>query len=680
MVTTASAEVRLVPAATDPQTARTFLSFLDRFRAVPLADVFADSSPVSVREPGMNWLNLPSEEFLDYARSRPRLPFDGIPANPGAYNDETTFLLAQSHRVWVTLDLIDRHLSREPGQTVLDLGSYPFALGIALNDYLKRNCRVLATVNQALDGESRRELLARNVETIPANLDPLVKVADPLPGMSDGLPLPDASADFAILAHVIEHLYHPLDILRETRRVLKPGGRFVITTDNSFLLGGLLNFLEGGKFLHEPVEGTAAMVFHEWRGHVRFYSKQDLETMLDAAGFDVVETRFEEVLYNSFPEEQFEQPNNWLPKWRADLLRELPHLRNEIMIVGQARPLPRAVSTGVSRAALDRDYAAAKEQIKSGVCDVSRTDWLDLCWGARLLWGRWPNAGEALRYEREGRAGPLDQLARSMLAAPEFQARLTELEVERPGHDCLVMCETGEGLRYFFSVRDTFVGFPVAVGVFERELQPLFDRFAKPGAVCLDMGANLGYYTVRMAALGAHVYAFEPDPFNFALLEKNVKENRLEEKVTLRRAACGSTCGSINIARELGTANYGAVHVACDGEQVSAAVELVRAADCVPPGVTVDFIKIDVEGFEPEALEGAREILERDHPAVLCGFDTHALEGYGKGAPARLMALMAGFGYTAYDAAALALGEESRFVWPGEGGVFTNLVFLPGRG
>jgi FkbM family methyltransferase len=676
MVTTASVQVRPEFIASGPDPARIFLSFLDRFRNVTLAEVFADSSPVGANAPGMEWLNLPPAGFLDYARTRPRLPFDGIPSSPDAYSDSTTFLLAQCHRAWVTVSLIDRHLGAHSGQTVLDLGAYPFAVSVALNEYLNRDCRVLATVNQSLDDHSRRALLDRNVETIPVNLDPLVKVLDPLPGMSDGLPLPDASADFAILAHVIEHLYHPLDILRETRRVLKPGGRFVITTDNSFLLGGLLNYLEGGKFLHEPVEGTAAMVFHEWRGHVRFYSQQDLETLLDAAGFDVVETRFEEILYNSYPEEQFAAPNNWLPKWRADLLRELPHLRNEIMIVGQARPLPRAVSTGVSPAALDRDYAAAKEQVRSGVCDRNQSDWLDMCWGARLLWGRWPNAGEALKFEREGRAGSLDQLARSLMAAPEFRARLTELELDRPAHDCIVMCETGDGLRYFFSVRDTFVGFPVAVGVFERELQPLFERFARPGAVCLDMGANLGYYTVKMAALGATVIAFEPDPFNFGLLEKNVNENRLLDRVRLHQAACGSRRGTISIAREQGTSNYGAVHVACEGEQASPAVALVRAGDCIPPGMRVDFIKIDVEGFEPEALAGVREILDRDHPAVLCEFNTHALEQYCKQAPARLLAMMAECGYTAYEAEALALGERRGFVWSGEGGVFTNLVFL----
>ncbi len=678
MVSTALQQDRPESSAPGSGHKRTFLSFLDRYRSVPLAEVFADSSPVSIHDPAMDWLNLPPDGFIDYARSRPRMPFDGIPSNPSSYNDSTTFLLSQCHRAWLTLNLISRHMPPDPGQTVLDLGAYPFAISVGLNGYLNRGCRVLATVNQALDADSIRALAGCGVTTIPVNLDPLVQVADPLPGMTGSLPLPDASADLAILAHVIEHLYHPLDILREIRRVLKPGARFVITTDNSFLLGGLLNYLEGGNFLHEPVEGTAAMVFHDWRGHVRFYSRQDLETLLDAAGFDIVETRFEEVLYNSVPEDQFLNPNNWLPKWRADLLRELPHLRNEVMVVGQARPSTRTFAAGVPQTSLTRDYESATRQIAAGVCDRSITSWLDFTWGARLLWGRWPSPGEAMKFEREDRARPLDSLVRTMMSAPDFRARLIELEVERPAHDCLVMCETAEGLRIWFSVRDTFVGFPVAVGVFEPELQPLFDRFASPGSVCLDIGANLGYYTLRMAARGALVHAFEPDPFNFGLLEKNVRENRLEHLVTLHRAACGNQNGRIRIAREQGTANYGAVHVASQTEQPAAEVDLVRAAGCLPAGVKVDFIKIDVEGFEPEALEGLREILERDHPAVLCEFNTYALEAYSKDAPARLLALMAACGYNACDAGAMADGLRREFVWSGEGGIFTNLLFLAG--
>ena len=151
--------------------------------------------------------------------------------------------------------------------------------------------------------------------------------------MKNYLPLDDNSIDFVICSHVIEHLYHPIDILCQAQRVLKPGGAILLTTDNAFLLHGLLNYLLSGDHLHEPVSGTAAMAFHEWRGHVRFFSVADLRTLLAAADLDVVDCEFREILYNSLLEAYFTEPVRTFPSWKAKLLSDFPHLRNEILLV-----------------------------------------------------------------------------------------------------------------------------------------------------------------------------------------------------------------------------------------------------------------------------------------------------------------------------------------------------------
>ena len=118
--------------------------------------------------------------------------------------------------------------------------------------------------------------------------------------MTDALPLADDSVDLVLFAHVIEHLYHPIQILQEAFRVLKPGGKLLLTTDHGFLLGGLLNYLNDGEFVHEPVQETAAMVFHEWRGHVRFYTEGDLRKLLESAGGGVVDSALHEVLEDQY--------------------------------------------------------------------------------------------------------------------------------------------------------------------------------------------------------------------------------------------------------------------------------------------------------------------------------------------------------------------------------------------
>jgi SAM-dependent methyltransferase len=301
------------------------------------SEVFGDDSRVSINDRSLSWLDMPSLEFLAYAEGKSRFSFDYVPEDPATFCNNPTFLLAQAHRVWLTLRAIDRFLPAQPGAIILDLGGFPFTIDIGIRDYLKRDSRILSTYNQAPATDWDEALVPRRIELIPVNLDPLVRPTTTIAGMTDHLPIPDASVDFIVFAHVIEHLYRPWDILSEAVRVLKPGGRMLVTTDNGFLLGGFLNYLDPGKYLHEPVEGTAAMVFTEWRGHVRFYTEGDLTTLLERAGLAVTSTSLCEVLYNSVPEHYFINPFLQMPRWRADILTRFPVYRNEIMMVAEKR-------------------------------------------------------------------------------------------------------------------------------------------------------------------------------------------------------------------------------------------------------------------------------------------------------------------------------------------------------
>ncbi|MGA2186658.1 MAG: class I SAM-dependent methyltransferase [Bryobacteraceae bacterium] len=314
-------------------------SFFREYWDFRLSDIFGDDTEVPITDESLSWLEMPSREFLRYAEGRPRFSFDWVPEDPATFQNSPTLLLAQAHRFWLTLRAIDRFLPAQPGSTVLDLGGFPFTIDIGIRDYLERDSQILTTYNLPPAADWTEALVPRRIEVIPVNLDPLVRPTTPIAGMTDHLPMPDASVDFIVFAHVIEHLYHPLDILSESVRVLKPGGRLLLTTDNGFLLGGLLNYLDAGKHLHEPVEGTAAMVFSEWRGHVRFYTEGDLTTLLERVGLVVMRTSLYEVLYNSVPEHYFVNPFLQMPRWRAELLTRFPVYRNEVMIIAEKSAL-----------------------------------------------------------------------------------------------------------------------------------------------------------------------------------------------------------------------------------------------------------------------------------------------------------------------------------------------------
>jgi FkbM family methyltransferase len=145
---------------------------------------------------------------------------------------------------------------------------------------------------------------------------------------------------------------------------------------------------------------------------------------------------------------------------------------------------------------------------------------------------------------------------------------------------------------------------------FEPEIRAALERWVRPGDTVADIGANIGYFTARLArAVGAQgvVHAFEPEPSNFALLEGNLRRNGLRQ-VRLHAIALGAEPGRA----ELHTSEFnGGMHrlydsVCCSGPALAVAVERL---DDVLAGVELDLIKIDVEGYEPQVLAGARACL-----------------------------------------------------------------------
>lgn len=662
-------------------------SFLQRYAKTPLGEVFADNSWVSVNDDSLRWLELPPSDFLEYARSAARTPFDGVPKDASVYRDGATFLLAQAHRIWLTLRAADGYLADSAECSVLNLGAFPFAIDLAIRAFLRRRCRLIATVSQRLPADALAVLGENLVELLPVNLDPRVKMEEPLPGMTDYLPLPDRSVDVVIFAHVIEHLYHPIQALREIARVLKPGGKLVLTTDNGFLLGGLLNYLNEGTYVHEPVESTAAMVFNDWRGHVRFYTEGDLHSLLGAAGVKVIDCQLREVLYNSVPEEYFVESNTRLPRWRADLLSGFPEYRNEILIVAEkeAQNARTLLANPFDAASNSGEFRLLSEEFGASQCEQTRSTLLDLAFGCRLLYGRWPTPEELRRHAQNPPRRGVEELVQGLLASREFEARALGVQLERPGPSCIIMTETAEGLRFFFSAQDTFVGFPVAVGVFEPDVRSALDRLLRPGMNCIDVGANFGFYTVRMAAAvrpGGRVFSFEPDAFSYSLLTRNCAENHVEDLVTAFPVACGDEETEVDIYRHPNPANFGGACVRKSGQPaapgtLAGRVPLRRIDDSIPAGVHIDLVKIDVEGYERAVLLGMKRLLSEERPVIVCEFNTDTLGFEGADAPAALLDVLAECGYSVYEAGPFGEGRAVPFRNPGAGPHFANLVCLP---
>ena len=129
----------------------------------------------------------------------------------------------------------------------------------------------------------------------------------------------------------------------------------------------------------------------------------------------------------------------------------------------------------------------------------------------------------------------------------------------------------------------------------------------REGDLFVDVGANVGSYTILAAATGAECIAFEPGPA-FDSLTGNVRFNNLAGRVTVRRSAVGSTVGEIAFTSDEDTLN----HVATSTDSRKTVVVPITTLDSALDRRAPTVIKIDVEGFEREVLDGAKQTLRDD--------------------------------------------------------------------
>lgn len=145
-------------------------------------------------------------------------------------------------------------------------------------------------------------------------------------------------------------------------------------------------------------------------------------------------------------------------------------------------------------------------------------------------------------------------------------------------------------------------------GLHEFEDMAFVLHFLRPGDLFVDVGANVGSYTLLAAATGARVVSFEPVPATFESLLDNINLNRLGAQVDARNQAVGSQTGSIVMIADRDTTNK-----ALDKRENYAGktveVPQVRLDVALRELVAPKLIKVDVEGFETEVMKGAASVL-----------------------------------------------------------------------
>ncbi len=153
-----------------------------------------------------------------------------------------------------------------------------------------------------------------------------------------------------------------------------------------------------------------------------------------------------------------------------------------------------------------------------------------------------------------------------------------------------------------------------STGEYEAATMAYCKKILKPGMVFVDVGANIGLYTLmaaRQVGPTGHVYSFEPDSGNGALLQKNVKQNGYDNVIFVQKAVSDYSGSCTLFQSGFNTADHRIYNVSKGRKQVT--IDCVSLDEYFSPDQRIDIVKMDIEGAEGAVIKGMDRILRRDN-------------------------------------------------------------------
>jgi FkbM family methyltransferase len=242
----------------------------------------------------------------------------------------------------------------------------------------------------------------------------------------------------------------------------------------------------------------------------------------------------------------------------------------------------------------------------------------DVYYSYRLILRRDPDPTGLAHYRRLVAEGlSLDRLIRSFVNSDEYRLRQTDearpTPVDLGGyHVCIQKSDTDFGQGIFHSRK------------YEEHVRQAAREHLREGDVAVDVGANIGVLTFLAASIvgdTGRVIAVEPNPDNLQLLYRGIVRNGFNNVEVLPHAASNTRTVFSLTGGTSNTHLIGAREPEEGGHFVQSIVLDVALGD-LP---RLDFVKMDIEGHEPEALRGCSGLIGRHRPVLLVEFNPRCL-------------------------------------------------------
>ena len=303
--------------------------------------------------------------------------------------------------------------------------------------------------------------------------------------------------------------------------------------------------------------------------------------------------------------------------------RRLPIVRGlleerDTALAGREGALTGLASGGPGRTAAQAErFLLEAEHIKTATHE-------DIFYCFRLLLGRSPNPEEWPGHS--SRVGEdLENVVSSYVTCREFVERGL---LNKTYRDKVKLVRLPR-FSIFASDDDLAVGRHVCGGTYEPGVTEISNRYVKPDMSVVDIGANIGYFTMLMASLvdqSGLVVAVEPNPENIKLLEASRRVNGFGQVLVIQ-AAAGRHTGllALNVSHSNGMA--GDLPSNVDAIFAARPVPCFALDTILPQDRRINLVKIDTEGAELNALIGLSETIDRDRPVIVSEFSPGMLPG-----------------------------------------------------
>ena len=408
-----------------------------------------------------------------------------------------------------------------------------------------------------------------------------------------GLPearLPSGAFDLAIMRYTIENMHNPSEVLADVHRVLRPGGKL-------FLAAPMIDCPIARVFRHSTSYVDAPR-------HLYYFTIETLTRLLEKHAFRVTELRrvptggiFAGTAYRMAGASLRRiLINPWVTRflWLIELPLALALMyaginRGNIELIAEKiitdqvlehpTPAPEAHKVAIYKLAW-RGYRIARKALETiGVNrlhlgNVSLTERFGP-WMRKIVWSIFgPRAGTAV----------------------EIDGHFVEVASDHPPVPDMVL------------------------GTYDEYMKRRLVECLKPGMRVLDVGAHIGYFSLvaaRQVGPSGQVWAFEPVPENYELLRRNVVRNRYTNVVAVPKAVSNRSGPLTLFLSRMVSGGHSVVpdQWSCGQLTVSATTLDEFLAGLGWPHI--DFVKMDIQGWEMMALQGATQFLSRNRPLKL---------------------------------------------------------------